>query len=147
MVTLESTAQQVEEVVLARCNTARVGEVPRQNPVVTSGAARMLKLGPAVNVCSDIHRIVWDFRKAHGLPSDADSNERQETIGRYTLDRAPVEERQPIEQISSPGVYSELRKGGRIEPFYPAVSESLLLTLCTEIRAAFVWKSLTERGE
>jgi hypothetical protein len=146
MVALKSTGQQVEQAVLAGCNTARLEVMRQQNRVITSGAAKILAAGPAANVCSDVHGVVWEFRKAHGLSADADSQERQEVIGRYTLDRAPAQERQSIEQISSPEVYGKLRKGGRIEPFYPAVSESLLRSLCAEIRAAFVWKALEERS-
>jgi hypothetical protein len=111
----------------------------------SSGAELLLHQGAFVNVCSDVHSVVWEFRNAHLLPMPEQTGLEGAAIARYPLDRAPNEERDAIARLSSPEVYAALRRGARSQPRYPAVEDGALVSLCEEIRAAFVWKSLAVR--
>lgn len=111
---------------------------------VTQGALmkELLGMRDGVRVCSRLHAVVHEFRRAHQIGSASVAN-RDEIITKYSVDNAPSEQAQAIARLSNPTTYAELRHGGRLLSPYPPLSSSELASLCDEIRAALVWKSST----
>ena len=136
-----------ESSVVSACNNA-----PPLRRFIPSGAPSalqgILSRGLTVNACSALHDIVHAFRRAHRIAEDdvrTETDRYRAAVVSYPVGSAPARLRKPIEELSSPAGYAELRQGSRLLSPYPPLSEEALATCSREIRAALVWSTFPGR--
>jgi hypothetical protein len=106
-----------------------------------SASEAILSRGMAVSACSALHDVAHAFRRAHRTTEDdvgAETDRYRIAVGSYPVGCAPLHLRQPIEQVSSPQGYAELRRKGRLLSPYPPLSDEALAKCSEQIRVALV---------
>jgi hypothetical protein len=126
--------------------TTNLSDFPLPYRSIDAEVTHLLDRGYTTEVCSDLHKVVLDFRNVHGIDVAADQETRARVIEAYPLSRVRPAEAAAIEKISTPSEYADLRQGGRPNSPYKPLDSSHLADLCREISAALVWKSEMSRG-